>query len=94
MNISINEEYDDTLCPLTNMFEKVTQSNYLQYAQIANIQYNFLFNNLKSNGYHFVNWRVNFGNLHDFILENSKKGIDISSFLKSYEDSAQYFIKN
>jgi hypothetical protein len=93
MNKSINEEYDDTLCPLTDMFEKVTQSNYQQYAQIANIQYNFLLNSNNSNGYHFVNWRVNFANLHNFILENSKTEKDISVFLKSYEDSAPILYK-
>jgi hypothetical protein len=82
------EDYDDTLCPLTSMFEKVTESNYLQYSQIANIQYNFLFNNKNSSGYHFVNWRVNFGNLHEFLVGNTKLGKDIVDFLKSYEDSA------
>jgi hypothetical protein len=82
------EEYDDTLYPLTDIFEKVTESNYLQYLKIANIQYDFLVNNKSSNGYHFVNWRVNYGNLHDFVIENSKLGVDIFTFLKYYEESA------
>ena len=82
------EEYDDTLYPLTDMFEKVNESNYLQYSQLANIQYNYLFHNKNSNGYHFVNWRVNYGNLHDYVVENAKLGLDIATFLKYYEDSA------
>jgi hypothetical protein len=88
MNNCINEEYDDTLYPLTDKFEKVNEINYLEYAQVANIQYHYLVNNINSNGYHFVNWRVNYGNLHDFVIENSKLGVDISTFLKYYEESA------
>jgi hypothetical protein len=93
MNKNNIDEYDVTLYPLTDLFEKVTESNYLQYSQLANIQYNFLSNNHNSSGYHFVNWRVNFGNLHAFIVENSKSGKDISVFIKSYEDSAPLLYK-
>ena len=93
MNINNIDKYDITLYPLTEMFEKVTEFNFLQYSQLANIQYNFLFNNKKSSGYHFVNWRVNFGNLHEFILGNSKSGPVISKFLKSYEESAPLLYK-
>ena len=93
MNINNIDKYDITLYPLTEVFEKVTEFNYLQYSQLANIQYNFLFNNKKSSGYHFVNWRVNFGNLHEYVLEHSKLGRDRSAFLKSYEDSAPLLYK-
>ena len=93
MNKNNIDEYDDILYPLTDLFEKVTESNYLQYSQLANIQYNFLFNNQNSSGYHFVNWRVNFGNLHEFVVKNIKSGKDISDFLKSYEDSAPLLYK-
>lgn len=82
------DKYDDSLYPLTDMFEGVNEANYLQYSQIANVQYNFLLHNKHVSGYHFVNWRVNFGNLHAFIVENPKSEKDISVFLKSYEDSA------
>lgn len=85
---NITDEYDDSLYPLTDLFEKVNELNYLKYSQLANIQYNYLFHNTKSNGYHFVNWRVNYANLHDFIIENSKVGLHISTFLKYYEESA------
>ena len=92
MNINY-DKYDDSLYPLTDMFEGVNETNYLQYSQIANVQYNFLLHNKHSSGYHFVNWRVNFGNLHAFIVENSKSGKDISVFIKSYEDSAPLLYK-
>ena len=87
------EKYDDSFFPLNEMFEGVNESNYLQYAQIANVQCNFLLYNKNTNGYHFVNWRVNFGNLHEFVLGNSKSGPVISKFLKSYEESAPLLYK-
>jgi hypothetical protein len=82
------DEFYNEIYPLTDMFEKVNESNFLQFTQLANIQYMFLFNKESSSGYDFVNWRVNFTNLHVFIFENSKFGADISIFLKYYEDSA------
>jgi hypothetical protein len=88
MNKQINEEYDHTLYPLTDMFENVSKTNYLQYAQVANIQYNFLNNHKNASGFHFVNWRVNYASLHDYIIENEKSGVEISTFLKYYEESA------
>lgn len=88
-----DKAFDEVFYPLTDKFEGVNESNYLQYAQIANVQYNFLLYNKKTNGYHFVNWRVNFGNLHEFLLGNSKSGPVISKFLKSYEESAPLLYK-
>ena len=87
------EKYDDSFFPLNEMFEGVSESNYLQYAQIANVQYNFLLYNKNTSGYHFVNWRINFGHLHDFVLSKSKSGPVISKFLKSYEESAPLLYK-
>ena len=88
-----NKAFDDVFYPLTEMFEGVNETNYLQYAQIANVQYNFLLYNKNTSGYHFVNWRVNFGNLNEFVLGNSKSGPVISKFLKSYEESAPLLYK-
>lgn len=88
-----HDEYDSTIYPLTDMFEKTSDKNYLQYAQLANIQYNFLTQHNQSSGYHIVNWRINFGNLHDFVIKNSKVGVDISTFLKYYEESAPILYK-
>jgi hypothetical protein len=81
-----NKAFDDVFYPLTEMFEGVSESNYLQYAQIANVQCNFLLYNKNTNGYHFVN-------LHEFVLGNSKSGPVISKFLKSYEESAPLLYK-
>jgi hypothetical protein len=88
MATSNYEKYDDSFFPSNEMFECVNESNYLQYSQIANVQYNFLLYNKNTNGNHFINWRGNFANLHEFIVENSKSGKEIINFLKSYGDSA------
>ena len=87
--LNINEE----LCPLTDMFEIVNESNFLQYSQLANIQYHFLFKNKNSSGFDFVNWRVNFANLHEFIIDKAKTDKDISEFLELYEESAPVLYK-
>ena len=59
-----DKSFDDIFYPLTEMFEGVNESNYLQYAQIA-----------------------------EFVLSNSKSGPVISKFLKSYEESAPLLYK-
>mgnify|MGYP000511504897 CR=1 FL=1 len=92
MNINY-DKYDDSLYPLTDMFEGVNETNYLQYSQIANVQYNFLLHNKHSSGYHFVNWRVNFSNLHEYIILNQKSNESIISFLKIYENSVPLLYK-
>lgn len=86
-------EFENEFYPLTKMFEKVNESNYLQFTKLAIIQYLFHFNNETTSGYDFVNWRVNFSNLHDFVLENAKSGDDVSTFLKYYEESAPILYK-
>jgi hypothetical protein len=86
-------DINDELCPLTDMFESVSEYNYLQFCQIANIQYIILFKNEKSSGYDFVNWRVNFANLNEFIMDNLKNGEEISEFLKLYDESAPVLYK-
>ena len=88
-----HDEFDESFYQLTNMFELVDESNFLQYSQIANVQYKYLLYHNNTNGYHFVNWRVNFGNLQRFLLDNSKSGPVISEFLKSYEESAPLLYK-
>ena len=75
------------------MFEDVNDENYLEYIKLANIQYNYLFQNENCSGYHFVNWRVNFANLHEFVLTNLKEGAEVSTFLNYYEQSAPLLYK-
>ena len=82
------QNLDKDFYPITEMFEKVSENNYLQFVQIANILYhNILFSDKSSEG-HIVNWVVNFGNLHDFISDNYKTGKDIMIFLDCFEESA------
>lgn len=82
------EDYDKELYPLTDIFEKVTESNFFQFTQIAIVMYHYLLYNKESSGYHFVNWRVNFGNLYDFVTENNKTETVVKDFLEFYEESA------
>jgi hypothetical protein len=84
---------DDELYPLTNMFDSVNESNYLQFIQLANIQYNFLFHHKNSSGYDFVNWRVNFANLHEYVIKNNKSEMEVLEFIKLYEESAPLLYK-
>ena len=88
MNENLQEEYDMGFYPLTDLFEKVTESNYLQFVQIANVLYHYLLFSTKSHGYHFVNWRVNFGNLHDFVTDKQKVEKDVKDFMVYYDESA------
>lgn len=93
MSTDNNEEYDENFYPLTKMFEDVNDENYLDYIKLANIQYNNLLQNENCSGYYFVNWRVNFANLHEFVLTNLKEGAEVSTFLNYYEQSAPLLYK-
>ena len=88
MEKNLQKEYDMGFYPLTDMFEKVTETNYLQFVQIANVLYHYLLFNTKSHGYHLVNWRVNFGNLHDYVTEKQKANKDVKEFIVYYDESA------
>lgn len=93
MNKETEQEYDDSFYPLTKIFEIVNEDNYVNFSQLANIQYNYLLQNENSSGYHFVNWRVNFVDLHEFVLKNSKGDTEVITFLKYYEESAPLLYK-
>ena len=93
MDESFYNEYDDSIYPMTSMFENVTEKTYLQFCQIATIQYNFLNNSQFLSGYHLVNWRVNFGNLHDYVKEHNKIETDVKKFLLIYEASVPALYK-
>lgn len=87
------EKYDDKLYPLSDKFEIVNELNFLQFAQIAIIQYNFILHNKSFTGYHLVNWRVNFANLQEYVKLNQKSSDCIINFLKLYENSAPLLYK-
>ncbi len=93
MDDNFFEEYDNSLYPLTDMFENVSDKTYLQFCQIACIQYDFLLNTRFLSGYHLVNWRVNFGNLHDFVKEKNKSDKEVLKFLSTYENSVPTLYK-
>ena len=84
MDDNFFDEYDNSIYPLTDMFEKVSDKTYLQFCQIACIQYDFLLNTRFLSGYHLVNWRVNFGNLHDFVKE--KNHLTLTDMAKKWEN--------
>jgi len=88
MDDNFFEEYDNSIYPLTDMFEKVSDKTYLQFCQIACIQYDFLLNTRFLSGYHLVNWRVNFGNLHEYVTEKQKANKDVKDFIIYYDESA------
>ena len=83
-----NDDYNKEFYPLTEKFNDVDDSNYLSFIQIANEDYYFLLFSKKTHGFHLVNWRVNFGNLHDFIIEKSKVDEIAIEFLVFYNESA------
>lgn len=88
MKDNFKEDYDMGFYPLTDLFEKVNETNYLQFVQVANILYHYLLFNTKTHGYHIVNWRVNFGNLHDFVIDKQKFEKDVKDFMVYYDESA------
>ena len=88
MKDNFKEDYDMGFYPLTDLFEKVNETNYLQFVQVANILYHYLLFNTKTHGYHIVNWRVNFGNLHDFVTDQQKIEKDVKDFMVYYDESA------
>ena len=88
MKDNFKEDYDMGFYPLTDLFEKVNETNYLQFVQVANILYHYLLFNTKTHGYHIVNWRVNFGNLHEFVIDKKKIEKDVRDFMVYYNESA------
>ena len=88
MTDKIVEDYDGSVYPLTEMYENINESNYVSYTQIACVQYNYITQHKFFHGFHLVNWRVNFANLNDFILEKSINDNSVSKFLELYEGSA------
>lgn len=73
---------------LTYIYANVTESNCVQFLKIANIQFDFLVQDLHSHGDDFVNWRVNFSYLYEYVVENKKNTPESVVFVKSYECSA------
>ncbi len=88
MTDNVTDEYDASVYPLTDMYENINESNYVSYTQIACVQYNYITQHKFFHGFHLVNWRVNFANLNDFILEKSINDNSVSKFLELYENSA------
>ena len=93
MTKEIEEGNDDSFYPLTKIFEEVNEENYLNFSEMANIQYNYLLQNENCSGYYFVNWRVNFADLNRYNMENSKVEAEVTTFLKYYEESAPLLYK-
>jgi len=88
MTKNLNEEYDMNFYPLTDIYENVADSNFLQFVMVANEMYYYLLFNSKSHGFHFVNWRVNYGNLYDFVTEKNKSEAEVKDFIIHYDESA------
>jgi hypothetical protein len=88
MTDKISEKYDGSVYPLSDMYENINESNYVPYTQIACVQYNYIIQHKYFHGFHLVNWRVNFANLTDFLLEKSINDNSVSKFLELYESSA------
>ena len=87
MKNKIIKEYDGSVYPLTEMYENINESNYIFYSQVACVQYNFIIQHKFFHGFHLVNWRINFANLHDFILGKYINDKSVSKFLELYESS-------
>jgi len=73
---------------MTKLFQNVNESNYLEFVKIANIQFNYLNHSILSHGYDFVNWRVNFIELFEYLNEFAKMEMEALDFIKHYESSA------
>ena len=88
-NINSSEYYNDVLCELTDIYEDVNESNFLEFSKVASSQYKQLFHNRKSGWNDIVNWRVNFINLHEYVIEKNKSETEIIIFHIYYEESVE-----
>jgi hypothetical protein len=78
--------YTSTLC---DIYQNVNESNYRKFIADANSQIDLLLHNNKWHGFFLVDWRVNFGNLYDFVLQlgkSEKLDSGIKKFEKLYND--------
>ena len=66
---------------------EITLLNISSLCHMANQQFEYLSSNKKKSGLYFVDWRINYWNLNDFILinENVKKVLYHSKNLPRFE---------
>ena len=89
-NTSINDYKVDLFDELENL--EVTNKNIKELAEIAIKQFDFLLQNENLSGYYFVDWRIAFSQLEEYIKTNKtliKENISIIEFLICYNVSSE-----
>ena len=87
---SINDYKVDLFDELENL--EVTNKNIKELAEIAIKQFDFLLQNENLSGYYFVDWRIAFSQLEEYIKTNKtliKENISIIEFLICYNVSSE-----
>ena len=87
---SINDYKVDLFDELENL--EVTNKNIKKLAEIAVKQFDFLLQNENLSGYYFVDWRIAFSQLEEYIKTNKtliKENISIIEFLICYNVSSE-----
>ena len=89
-NTSINDYKVDLFDELENL--EVTNKNIKELAEIAIKQFDYLLQNENLSGYYFVDWRIAFSQLEEYIKTNKtliKENISIIEFLICYNVSSE-----
>jgi hypothetical protein len=74
----------NSACIETSIFSNVNEKNYLQFCQIALVQFKYLTETTDKSENHFENWKANFSNLFDFVYLNHFKVNTCNQFLQAY----------
>ena len=89
-NTSINDYKVDLFDELENL--EVTNMNIVELTEIAIKQFDYLLQNENLSGYYFVDWRIAFSQLEEYIKTNKtliKENISIIEFLICYNVSSE-----
>ena len=71
-------------CVETYIYNNVSEKNYLQYCQIALVQYKYLTETTEKSENHYENWKANFSKLFDFVYMNHFNSNTCNQFLQAY----------
>ena len=83
------DDWDASIIDL-NGYDGINIENCEQICMYAIAQFNFIKTNINLSGYYFVDWRVKYVNLEDFILTNKIINISFTAkeFIDKYDEAA------
>jgi len=81
-----NRDWVQTNTTMCSLYENVTNKNYLQFCQIALVQFKYFTENTSVSGSVILDWKFNYSNLYDYVCLNNINVSTCVHFIKAYDD--------